>query len=259
VLRAVDVIACEDTRVTAKLLAIHAIARPLVRYDEHTAARTGPDLVRRIGEGGRVALVSDAGTPLISDPGDRLVGLCLDQGLPVVPVPGASSVLTALMVAGLPVDRFLFAGFLPTRGTARRRALTEVAAVPASLVFLEGPTRLAAALADMVDVLGPRPAAVGREMTKLHEEVSRGSLAELAETFAAAGPPRGEVTVVVGPPAAPEPPDATAIDALLTAALSDGGGPKQAAQQVAAATGIKRTTLYRRALDLKDELEDGPE
>jgi len=252
VLRAVDVIACEDTRVTAKLLAIHAIQRPLVRYDEHSAARAGPDLARRIQGGARVALVSDAGTPLISDPGDRLVALCVDQGLPVTPVPGASSVLTALMVAGLPAERFLFAGFLPTRGGARRRALAELAAVPASLVFLEGPSRLAAALADMAAVLGPRPAAVARELTKRHEEVSRGNLAELAEAVAAAGPPRGEVTVVVGPPAAPQPPDAATVDALLTAALADGGGPKQAAERVAACTGIKRTTLYRRALDLKD-------
>ncbi|MCP5366649.1 MAG: 16S rRNA (cytidine(1402)-2'-O)-methyltransferase [Hyphomicrobiales bacterium] len=249
VLAAAAVVACEDTRVTARLLAIHGIATPLTPYHEHNADKARPALIRRLKSGESVALVSDAGTPLVSDPGHKLVRACVDDGIPVVPVPGASAVLAALQVSALPSDRFLFAGFPPAKGAARRRALAEVAAVPATLVFLESAKRLAASLADMAEVLGDRPAAVGRELTKLFEETRRGSLAALAAHYADAGPPRGEVTVVVGPPVAAEVTDEE-VDRLLTRALAD-QSLRDAADAVAAATGRPRRAVYNRALDLK--------
>ncbi|HYN38526.1 MAG TPA: 16S rRNA (cytidine(1402)-2'-O)-methyltransferase, partial [Rhodospirillales bacterium] len=247
-----DLIACEDTRVTAKLLAIHGISRPLLRYDEHTARNTGPVLVQRIAGGERIALVSDAGTPLLSDPGERLVRACIEAGVPVTAIPGASAVTTALCLSGLPAARFLFAGFLPERRTARRRELAELEAVAATLIVLESPRRLAASLADMADVLGARQAAVARELTKLFEEVRRGPLAELAAHYSAAGPPKGEVTVVIAPPLPPLPPGADEADRLLADALAR-LSPRDAATAVAHATGLPRRQLYARAITLKDE------
>ncbi|MBK8174487.1 MAG: 16S rRNA (cytidine(1402)-2'-O)-methyltransferase [Rhodospirillales bacterium] len=247
-----DVIACEDTRVTARLLAIHGIARPLLRCDEHAHRIAGPALVERVAHGERVAFVSDAGTPLVSDPGQRLVRACIDAGLPVFAVPGASAVLTALCISGLPVQRFLFAGFLPPRTTARRSELAEVAGLAATLVFLESAQRLAASLADMADVLGTRDAAVAREMTKLFEEVRRGRLGDLAAHYRAAGPPKGEVTVVVGPPAPAQPVDADEADRRLSEALNT-LSPRDAAASVAAATGLPRRQLYARAVALRGD------
>jgi 16S rRNA (cytidine1402-2'-O)-methyltransferase len=252
VLNEVDAIACEDTRVTAKLLAIHGISRPLLRYDEHTARTAGPALLQRVAGGERIALVSDAGTPLVSDPGERLVRACIDAGLPVTAVPGASAVTTALSLSGLPTGRFLFAGFLAERTTARRRELTELSSVHATLVLLESPRRLAASLADMAEVLGPREAAVARELTKLFEEVRRGPLPELAAHYRAAGPPKGEVTIVVcSPPVKPPVADDEA-DRLLTDALRE-MSPRDAAASVAKATGLPRRTLYARAIAFKDK------
>jgi 16S rRNA (cytidine1402-2'-O)-methyltransferase len=251
VLAGVDAIACEDTRVTAKLLAIHNVSRPLLRYDEHTARSAGPALLRRIAEGQRIALVSDAGTPLVSDPGARLVRDCIDAGLEVYAVPGPSAVTTALMLSGLPTEPFLFAGFLPERWPSRRRRLGELAGIPATLVLLESPRRLAASLADMADVLGPRQAVVARELTKLFEEIRRGPLAKLAEHYQAAGPPKGEVTVVVGPPPAKPPVDDDEADRMLADALRD-ASPRDAAASVARATGLPRRILYARAIALKD-------
>jgi 16S rRNA (cytidine1402-2'-O)-methyltransferase len=245
-----DVIACEDTRVTAKLLAVHGISRPLVRYDEHTARAAGAALIERVRRGERVALVSDAGTPLVSDPGERLVTECIRAGLPVVAIPGASAALTALCVSGLRAGRFLFAGFLPARSTARRRELEELAGVPATLVLLESPQRLASALADMADVLGPRDAVVARELTKLFEEVRRGSLTELAEHYRQAAVPKGEVTIVVAPPLPRPPPADAEIEALLAEAL-EGLSPRDAATSVAQVTGLPRRQLYARAIALK--------
>ena len=250
VLAAADVIACEDTRVTSKLLAIHGISRPLVRYDEHSARTSGAALVQRLLGGERVALVSDAGTPLLSDPGDRLVRDCIDAGVAVVAIPGASAALAALCVAGLPAGRFLFAGFLPPRATARRRDLAALADVDASLVLLESPQRLAAALADMADVLGPRPAAVTRELTKLFEEVRRGPLDVLAAHYADAGPPKGEVTIVVGPPLPPPPVGEAEAAHLLADALTRLSA-RDAATEVARATGLPRRGLYARAIAMK--------
>lgn len=248
-----DAIACEDTRVTGRLLDHHHVTTRRIAYHEHNAARVRPGLIKRLKDGGSMALVSDAGTPLISDPGYRLVAECAEAGVPVFAVPGPSAVMAALTVAGLPTDRFLFAGFLPPREGARRRAIAEVAAVPATLVFLESPRRLAAALADMADGLGDRPAAVTRELTKRFEEVRRDRLSALAAHYAESGPPKGEVTLVVGPPdpehAPAEAAEAVDIDALLRAELADHPA-SEAARRVARATGRRRREVYARALAL---------
>jgi 16S rRNA (cytidine1402-2'-O)-methyltransferase len=250
VLGAVDAIACEDTRVTAKLLAIHGISAPLTPYHDHNAQTAGPALIRRLAAGERIALVSDAGTPLISDPGYRLIRASAEAGIAVVPIPGPSAVLAALCVSGLPTDRFLFAGFPPSRAAARRRFLAELTAVPATLVLMESPRRLAAALADMADAFGPREAVVARELTKLFEEIRRGSLEQLAQHYCEAAVPKGEVTVVVAPPPEPPPADDADIDRRLSAALT-GTSVRTAAERVAAETGLPRRRLYARALELR--------
>ena len=199
-LRAADAILCEDTRVSAKLLARHGIRRPLVAYHEHNAERMRPKILERLRRGESLTLISDAGTPLVSDPGYKLVQDALAAGLPVTAMPGPSAAIAALVLSGLPPDRFFFAGFLPPKSAQRRQALGELAAVPATLIVYESAKRLPATLADMAAVLGARPAAVARELTKLFEEVRRDDLAALAAHYAAAGPPLGEVVVVVGPP-----------------------------------------------------------
>jgi len=255
VLAQASVIACEDTRVTGKLLAIHGIQTPSTPYHEHNADRVRPAIIKRLKNGESVALVSDAGTPLVSDPGYKLVRACAEEGLAVVPLPGASAVLTALQVSALPSDRFLFAGFPPAKKAARRHMLGELAAVPATLVFLESAKRLAASLADMAAVLGDRPAAVSRELTKMYEETRRGTLAELAAHYAEAGPPRGEVTLVVGAPLAAGVDDAE-LDRPLVAALRD-NSLRDAAQAVAAATGRPRRAVYNRALELQAQDTQG--
>lgn len=200
VLSEADLIAAEDTRVTAKLLSIFAISRPLTAYNDHNAPRERPRLLAKLKEGARVALVSDAGTPLVSDPGFKLVREALAENIAVHAIPGASAPLTALTVAGLPTDRFLFAGFLAAKSGERRTTLAELKGVRATLVFFESPQRLGESLADLADVLGSRPAVVTRELTKLHEEVRHGDLADLARHYALAEPPKGEITLVVGPP-----------------------------------------------------------
>jgi 16S rRNA (cytidine1402-2'-O)-methyltransferase len=251
VLGGADVIACEDTRVTARLLKTYGVATPTIPYHDHNAARARPGILKRLAEGQVVALVSDAGTPLVSDPGLKLVRACAEAGLPVVAIPGASAALAGLGVAGLPTDRFFFAGFLPAKSAARRRALEELAAVPATLLFYEAAGRLPAALADMAELLGARSAAVARELTKLHEEVVRDDLAALAARYAASGPPKGEVVVVVGPPprgrAAPV--ASELVDKRLTAALMR-LSVRDAAAEVAGELGLPRRQLYERALKL---------
>jgi len=249
VLAAADVIACEDTRVTRKLLALYDITTATTAYHEHNAERVRPGLLRRLRDGQVVALVSDAGTPTISDPGYRLVQAARAEALPVVAVPGASALLAALASAGLPTDRFLFVGFLPPRQAARRQALTQLAPVAASLVCYEAANRLPALLEDMAELLGPREAAVARELTKLHEEVRRGRLDTLAAHYREAGAPRGEVVVVVhgsdGAPAAA----AVDLDAALRDALA-GHSLKEAVAQVTALSGRPRREVYARALAL---------
>ncbi len=249
VLAAADLVACEDTRVSRKLLAHYAIATERVPYHEHNAETMRPKLIARLEGGARVALVSDAGTPLVSDPGFKLVREALARGISVTSVPGASAPLAALVLSGLPCERFFFAGFLPPKGEARRRALVELRAVPATLVFFESAPRLAASLADMAAVLGDRPAAAARELTKLYEEVRRAPLAELAAHYREAGPPKGELVLLVGPPAAAEEASAAAIDAALTAALAR-LSIKDAAAAVAGALSLPRRAVYQRALAL---------
>jgi 16S rRNA (cytidine1402-2'-O)-methyltransferase len=250
VLAGADVILCEDTRVGGKLLAAHAIKGRLERYDEHAAERVRPKALAALAAGGILALISDAGTPLVSDPGYRLVKEAVAQGSAVFPVPGASAALAGLTVAGLPTDRFLFAGFPPPRSAGRRALFAELAPVRATLVFYEGGPRLAASLADMAAVFGGRQAAVARELTKLHETVIRGPLPDLAADPRLAAP-RGEIVVVVGPG---EEPAASAADA--DAALAEAVarlGPARAASEVARALGLSRRDLYARALALKGD------
>ncbi|MFN3521514.1 MAG: 16S rRNA (cytidine(1402)-2'-O)-methyltransferase [Phenylobacterium sp.] len=248
VLAQADLVLAEDTRVSGKLLAAYGLSARLERYDEHAAERMRPRVLAALAAGERVALVSDAGTPLVSDPGYRLVRAALEQGFAVHPIPGPSALLAALTVAGLPTDRFLFAGFPPPKSAARRSFLEELAGVRASLVFFEGGSRLAASLADMAAVLGPREAAVARELTKLYETVVRGSLAELAVDPRLADP-KGEIVIVVGPgreaQASPEDADAALADALKRLK------PAGAAAEVAKALGLPRRDLYRRAMELR--------
>jgi 16S rRNA (cytidine1402-2'-O)-methyltransferase len=238
----------EDTRVAGKLLSAYGLSAKLERYDDHAAERSLPKAMSALAQGGRVALISDAGTPLVSDPGYRLVREAAAAGLPVFPIPGASALLAGLSAAGLPTDRFLFAGFPPPKSAARRTFLAELAGVRATLVFFEGGSRLAASLADMAAVLGEREAVVCRELTKLYETIVRGPLPALAADprFVA---PKGELVVLVGPGREAE---ATAADA--DAALADALTrlkPADAAAEVARALGLARRDLYRRALELK--------
>jgi 16S rRNA (cytidine1402-2'-O)-methyltransferase len=249
-----DVIACEDTRVTAKLMARYGLATPRIPYHEHNAEQMRPVLIERLRSGAVVALVSDAGTPLISDPGYKLVQAVHAEGLPVTTLPGPSAPLAALLLSGLPSDRFFFAGFLPPKETGRKRELSALLSLPATLIFFETAPRLAASLADMVSVFGSRPAAVARELTKLYEEVRRGTLEELAAHYDTAGPPKGEIVVVVGgPPAAPAV-GADDLDAALTAALAT-MTIKDASAAVATATGLPRREVYQRALFLSGRTE----
>ena len=258
VLAGADVLAAEDTRQTRKLLDIHGIRRagPVVPYHDHNGAAQRPRLLAALAEGRSVALVSDAGTPLVADPGYRLAVEAAAAGHAVTAVPGASALLAALAIAALPTDRFLFAGFLPPRAAARRRALAELAPVPATLVFYESPRRLAESLADMASVLGAgRGAAVCRELTKRFEEARRGTLGALAEAQAGAPDPRGEIVVVVGPPLAAAP-AAEDVDAALAEALA-GASVRDAAAEVAAALGLPRREVYARALTLSAERDGG--
>lgn len=254
VLSAADVIAAEDTRVTLSLLTLHGITpRRLIPYHDHNGAAQRPKVLEALAAGQVVALVSDAGTPLISDPGYRLVQAVVAAGHPVTALPGASSVLTALQLSALPSDCFTFAGFLDTKPTKRRRQLQDLAATPGTILLFESAQRLADSLADMATVLGDRPAAVARELTKKFEEVRRDRLKPLAQHYADAGPPRGEVVVVIGPAdqdAAP----AIDLDAALHMALQE-HSVRDAADRVAAATGLKRREVYARALALTDQAE----
>lgn len=249
-LRNVDVLAAEDTRNTRRLLDIHGIelgGRPLLPYHDHNGAQQRPRLLAAIREGKSLAYVSDAGTPLIADPGYRLAADCIDVGLPVTSAPGASALLAALSVAGLPTDRFLFAGFAPVKAQARRAFFAEFAQVPATLVFYESPRRTGDSLAVMAEVFGNRPAAVCRELTKRFEEVRRAFLSDLAAEFSQADP-KGEVVIVVGPPLHEAASEAD-LDAALQAALAD-GTVKDAAKMVAEALGLPRKQVYARALEL---------
>lgn len=255
VLAAADAVLCEDTRVTAKLAARHGLAPSLVALHEHNEDAMIPRLLARLAAGERLALVSDAGTPLVSDPGYRLVRAAIAAGHRVTAVPGPSAALAALAVSGLPPAPFLFLGFLPPKGGARRARIAELARLEAAglgatLVVFEAPQRLGALLADLAAGLGAdRPAAVARELTKLFEEVARGTLGALAQRYAA-GTARGEIVVVVGPAAPPPAADEAAVEAMLREALARGRGVRDAAAAVAQATGRPRREVYARALAL---------
>jgi 16S rRNA (cytidine1402-2'-O)-methyltransferase len=249
VLAAADAVLAEDTRVTKTLLAHYGITTPLVAYHEHSSEAVRERMVERVRAGQALAIVSDAGTPLVSDPGYKLVGAAIEAGLPVTPIPGPSAPMTALVVSGLPTDRFFFEGFLPPKSAARRARLEALAAIPGTLMLFEAPHRLPEMLADAAAVLGPRPAAVARELTKLFETVRRGTLQDLAETFGAEGPPKGEIVVLIGEASDEVRREAAeeGLDDRLRAALA-GHSIKDAAALVAAETGLPKRDVYARAL-----------
>jgi 16S rRNA (cytidine1402-2'-O)-methyltransferase len=236
--------------VTRKLLDRYGIATALVPYHDHNAAKARPGLLRRLAQGAALALVSDAGTPLVSDPGFKLLREARDAGYAVTALPGASAVLAALSVAGLPTDQFFFAGFLPPKAAARRARIAELGRIPATLVLFETGPRVAATLADLAAGLGHREVALCRELTKLHEEVRRGDAPTLAQSCAGVAL-RGEIVLVVGPPA-PEQPSAEDTDRLLRQALGR-VSLKDAVGEIAAMTGLPRRELYQRALALAEE------
>ncbi|MEM9100399.1 MAG: 16S rRNA (cytidine(1402)-2'-O)-methyltransferase [Pseudomonadota bacterium] len=252
-----DAIAAEDTRQTRKLMDIHGIplaGRPLVSYHDRNGAERRPQIARWLEEGKVVAYCSDAGTPLIADPGYRLAELAIEGGYGLTAAPGASAAITALALSGLPSDRFFFAGFLPPKSGARRASLAELAAIPATLIVYESPRRLAASLADMAETLGPRPAAVARELTKRFEEVRRAPLATLAEHYAGEDPPKGEIVVLIGPPdaQATEAANRASLDERLRTALET-LSVKDAAKEVATRLGLPRRDVYGRALELSQK------
>jgi 16S rRNA (cytidine1402-2'-O)-methyltransferase len=252
VLSVADVIACEDTRVTRKLTEHYGIATPLTPYHEHNAAEARPRILARLAAGEAVALVSDAGTPLISDPGYKLVREAAAAGHTVTTVPGASAVLSALSVSALPTDRFFFEGFLPPREVARQKRILELARIPATLVLFETGPRITAMLTDLAEILGPREAAICRELTKLHEEIRRAPLDQLARKYTSGAETRGEFVIVIAPPQEQIEID---IDAMLRDALAR-VSLKDAVGEVALASGRSRREVYQRALELVQEAED---
>lgn len=246
-----DEILAEDTRTARKLLDAYSVRGKVTPYHDHNGAQRRPEILSALEDGAAIALISDAGTPLVSDPGFKLVREAALAGHRIIPVPGASAALAALVMAGLPSDRFLFAGFLPPKSGARSKALAPLAGVDATLIFYESGPRLAASLSDMAKVLGAeREACIAREITKLFEEARRGRLEALAAHYEAAGPPKGEIVILVGPPADTAP-DASDIDAALLKALGE-LPTKQAANAVADRFDIPRRDAYQRALELKD-------
>ena len=251
-LAAADAILAEDTRVTRILLNHYGITTPVIAYHEHNAGEMGPRLAARLAAGERLALVSDAGTPLVSDPGQRLVEAAIAAGVKVIAAPGASAILAALVSAGLPAERFFFEGFLPAKSAERRRRIREIEAIPATLVFYEAPHRTAETLADLAAVLGERNAVLARELTKKFETIRRGTLADLAGQLAGEPTPKGEIVLLVAPPAeAAEITDA-AIDTAISRALLV-HSQRDAVQIVSADLGLARRRVYARALQLRQD------
>ncbi len=248
-----DLIACEDTRVSGKLTSYYDISTPKTPYHDHNADAMRPKLLAMLREGKRIALISDAGMPLVSDPGYKLVAACAAENIPVTCIPGASASLAALALSGLPTDKFMFAGFLPVKSAARRTALAEIRDVPATLIFYETGPRLAKSLQDMLDVLGDRSVAIARELTKKFEEVKRDTLSNLLDIYAGGGETRGEIVVVVGAPEAGGSRSWTEadIDALIIDMIENQGmSVKDAAAYVSAQSGLKKRDVYQRALIL---------
>ncbi|HKD26216.1 MAG TPA: 16S rRNA (cytidine(1402)-2'-O)-methyltransferase [Xanthobacteraceae bacterium] len=256
-LGAVEAIACEDSRITRRLLDRYAITTPLLTYHDHNAEAVRPKILARLAAGAAIALVSDAGTPLISDPGFKLVQAAQVAGHAVIAVPGPSAVLAALTASGLPTDRFFFEGFLPSREAGRRARIDELASLPVTLIFFETGPRIAAMLDDVAARLGGRPAAVCRELTKLHEEIRRGEVTALARAYRDGAETRGEFVVVIGPPAKSERVEVIDLDGMLKRALET-ASLKDAVEAVAAATGQKRRIVYQRALALPRQDADEP-
>ena len=250
ILARADVLAVEDSRVTAKLLRHIGTRRPMLPYHDHHADRVRPELIARMGAES-VALVSDAGTPLISDPGYKLVRDARAAGITVTTIPGPCAAIAAITLAGLPTDRFLFAGFLPSKAKARADAIAELGSIRATLVFYESGPRLGSALAALRDGLGQREAAVAREISKAYEETVTGTLGELATRYADA-PPKGEIVIVVARPGVPDAASEDDVDTALREALTR-LPPAKAAGEVAKATGADRRELYARAIKMKDE------
>ena len=249
VLKTADLIACEDTRVTSKLLSYLGISAKLTPYHEHNAEKVRPLLMERLKNGEMIAQVSDAGTPIVSDPGYRLVQDCIENGIYFTAIPGASAVLTALQLSGLPSHRWLFEGFLSAKTAAKEKELGELANIPATLIFYESPNRLIETLESMKKVLGDRPAAVARELTKKFEQTVRGTFSDLLAYYDRNGQPKGEIVIVVAPPLEQKA-EAADIDDMLKKALGT-MRVKDAAAFVAELTGVSKKELYQRALDLK--------
>ncbi len=251
-LAGVDEVLAEDTRTARRLLDAHGLKAKVTAYHDHNGAARRPELLEKLSAGASLALISDAGTPLVSDPGWKLVREALEAGVKVIPAPGASAMLSGLVASGLPSDRFLFAGFPPAKASARAKLFADVAATPSTLIFYESGPRLAASLQQMADAFGgEREAAVARELTKLFEEVRRASLCELAAHYAEAGPPKGEIVVLIGPPAPKPEATETDLDDALRNAMAR-LPLKAAAAEVSSALGVSRRVAYQRALSLKD-------
>lgn len=250
-LAAADTILCEDTRVTSRLLQRFAIATRMRPYHDHNAARVRPAILEELRNGARIALVSDAGMPAVSDPGYKLVRACIDEDLPVDVIPGPTAPVTALALSGLPTDRFLFAGFLPAKATQRRSQLTELAAVPATIILFESASRLAACLADISDIMGDWQVAVTRELTKLHQEALRGTASELIQEIEARGGVKGEITLLVAPPGVARPASVADVAERLRDLLETHPASKATAM-LARETGQPRAQLYELAMQLKD-------
>lgn len=245
ILGEVDVIACEDTRQTRKLLERYGIAKPVVSYHEHNEAERAEELVAKLRGGANVALVSDAGMPLVSDPGYRVVAAAVREGITVTPAPGASAVVAALAASGLATDRFYFGGFLPVKSGQRARALEELKGERATLVFYEAPHRILETLADVERVLGPRPVVVARELTKVHEEFLRGTAAEVRAALAARASIKGEMTLVIGKAEA-QTSDETPVEEAVEACMRAGMSRMDAMKEVARRRGVSKREIYRR-------------
>ena len=250
VLKDVDLIACEDTRHTHKLLQHYGIATKTISYHEHNEQQRAPEMIDLLKQGGDIAVVSDAGTPSISDPGFRLVRAAIESDVAVVPVPGPSALISALIAAGLPTDEFFFAGFLPSRSNARRARLNELRSVPGTLIFYEAPHRLARTLKDAYEVLGEREAVVARELTKLHEEIRRERLSELAKHYADEENPRGEIVVLIDRNVIGETIRETvsSVAALVYQFEQDGLDHRAALKKAARALGLSRAEAYRKLM-----------
>lgn len=251
-LKSADIVACEDTRVTAKLFSLLGISAPLTPYHEHNADKIRPALMKRLKNGETVALVSDAGTPLVNDPGYRLVQDCIAENVYVTAVPGASAVLTALQLSGLPCHRFLFSGFLPVKSAARKKELKELSTVNSTLIFYEAPQRIGETLDDMLDVLGDRRIAVARELTKRFEETLRAPLSQVIANYRKNGVPKGEFVLVVAPPDKEEKIGEEKLKEILVSALQK-MSLKDAVAQTVKMTGLNKKQVYETALALKND------